>query len=68
MPGLPPNLYTQCRTILLQCREFESYQALRAVFVTEQLFPFRIGLSPAANPGKSADWRHIGVRLPRRVG
>ncbi len=47
MPALPPNLYTPCRDTLCRCREFESYRSLRAVFVTEHLFPFRIGLPQA---------------------
>jgi hypothetical protein len=55
MPGLPSDLYNQCRMVLIQCREFESYRSLRAVFVTEQLFPFRIGLSSADNPGELVD-------------
>jgi hypothetical protein len=55
MPGLPADLYNHCRTVLIQCREFESYRPLRAVFVTEQLFPFRIGLPSADNPGELVD-------------
>jgi hypothetical protein len=55
MPGLPPNLYTLCRDTLCRCREFQSYQALRAVFVIEQLFPFRIGLPKADNPEEQVD-------------
>jgi predicted phosphodiesterase len=34
----------------MKCREFQSYRALQAVFVTEQLFPFRIGLPSANSP------------------
>lgn len=55
MPGLSPDLYTQCRTILLQCREFENYRTIRAVFVTDQLRPFRIGLRSADNPSELVD-------------
>lgn len=47
---LPPNLYHPCRNTLCRCREFQSYRALRAVFVTEPLFPFRIGLPQADSP------------------
>jgi len=49
MPGLPSNLYTQCRTILLQCREFESDRTLRALFNIGELWAFRIGLPEAGN-------------------
>jgi hypothetical protein len=66
MPGLPPDLYTQCRTILLQCNEFENYRALRAVFVTEQLFPFRIGLPSADNPSELVD-RCLEYLLGKRL-
>jgi hypothetical protein len=45
--ALSPDLYIPIRNTLVQCREFQSYQALRAVFVTEHLFPFRIGLPSA---------------------
>lgn len=50
MPGLPLELYGDCRNTFLRCREFESYQALRAVFVTKDLSPFRIGLPSAGSP------------------
>lgn len=67
MLGLPPDLYTQCRNTLLQCREFASYQALRAVFVTDQLFPFRIGLpSSADNPAELVD-RCLEYLLGKRL-
>lgn len=66
MPGLPPDLYTQCRTILLQCHEFENHRALRAVFVTDQLFPFRIGLPSADNPAELVD-RCLEYLLGKRL-
>jgi hypothetical protein len=66
MPGLPPDLYTQCRTVLLRCREFESYRILRTVFVTDQLFPFRIGLPSADNPGELVD-RCLEYLLGKRL-
>ena len=50
MPGLTSDIVVQCRTVLLQCREFQSYEVLRAVFVTEQLSPFRSGLPRADSP------------------
>ena len=55
MPGLPPDLYNQCCRVLRDCSEFESYRALRAVFVTEQLRPFRIGLRSADSPAALVD-------------
>lgn len=65
-PGLPTELYTRCRTVLLQCREFESYRTLRAVFVTDQLFPFRIGLPSADNPSELVD-RCLDYLLERQL-
>ena len=50
MSGLPTPLYTRCREILLQCREFENYRNLRAIFITPELRPFRYGLREADNP------------------
>lgn len=55
MPRLPPDLYTQCRTILLQCREFESDRALRALFSIGELWAFRIGLPEAGNLTERVD-------------
>ena len=51
MLRLPEHLYLRCRAVLLRCREFRSYQELRAIFVTEHLFPFRVGLRAADNAG-----------------
>lgn len=47
MLNLSPNLYKRCRKLLLRCHEFESYGNLRAVFITEELRPFRYGLKKA---------------------
>jgi hypothetical protein len=47
MTGLPTELYNRCRTTLLKCSEFDSNTALRAVFVTDELSPFRSGLPEA---------------------
>jgi hypothetical protein len=55
MAGLSPELYTSCRDTLRRCQEFFSYQTLRAVFVTKQLFPFRIGLPSAGSPEQLVD-------------
>ena len=49
MKGLPQDLHNRCRSALLQCSEFESNASLRAVFVTEELSPFRDGLPDTAN-------------------
>lgn len=66
MPGLSSALCNQCRAVLLQCREFESYRSLRAVFVTDQLFPFRIGLPSADSPGELVD-RCLDYLLGKRL-
>jgi len=55
MPGLPPNLYTQCRNTLLRCREFESDRALRVLFGIGELWAFRIGLPEAGNLTERVD-------------
>jgi hypothetical protein len=55
MPGLPSNLDTQCRNILLRCHEFEDYRSLRTLFIAEPLFAFRIGLPSADNPADLVD-------------
>jgi len=49
MPGLSNELYNRCRTTLLKCSEFDSDASLRAVFVTNELRPFRSGLPEAAS-------------------
>jgi len=49
MQGLPRELYSICRNILLKCDEFDSDSSLRAIFVTEELQPFRNSLPEAAN-------------------
>lgn len=49
MPSLPPELYHRCRELFLRCSEFENYQSLRSVFVTDQLSPFRSRIPMAAN-------------------
>lgn len=55
MFAIPTDLYKPCRDILCRCQEFRSYQNLRAVFVTEQLLPFRIGLQSADSPEELVD-------------
>lgn len=44
MPGLPNELHSRCQNTLLQCNEFDSHSSLRAVFATDELYPFRSGL------------------------
>mgnify|MGYP001277081078 CR=1 FL=1 len=55
MTGLSSELYNRCRSTLLRCREFENYRTLKAVFVTEPLSPFRIGLPQADNSESLVD-------------
>ena len=49
MPGLPGELHNRCQNTLLQCGEFDSHGSLRAVFVTDELYPFRSDLPEAAS-------------------
>lgn len=49
MPGLPTELYNRCRGTLMRCSEFDSKASLRAVFVTDELYPFRDGLPDSAS-------------------
>jgi Tol biopolymer transport system component/formylglycine-generating enzyme required for sulfatase activity len=55
MTGLPGELYKRCRDTLLRCSEFDSNAALRAVFVTEEIAPFRGGLPEAASKSERVD-------------
>lgn len=55
MAGLSTELYQRCRNTLLQCVEFDSNSALRAVFVTAELRPFQTSLPEAANKGERVD-------------
>jgi hypothetical protein len=50
MLSLPLDLLDRCRNLFLTCNQFESYEQLRAVFVTPELQPFRIGLRRENNP------------------
>jgi hypothetical protein len=73
--GIPSDLFSQCRQTLLRCREFESYQMLRTVFVTDQLCAFKLRLPSADNPSDLVDrcleylieQRLPGDRLPLPV-
>jgi outer membrane protein assembly factor BamB len=55
MTGLSGELCQRCRTILLKCSEFDSNAALRSVFVTNELRPFRSGLPEAASKSERVD-------------
>ena len=55
MPSLPRPLHNRLRAILLNCSEFESNSSLRAVFVTTELVPFRIGVPEASSRAARVD-------------
>lgn len=55
MPGLSSGLYNRCRTILLRCSEFDSNASLSAIFLTDELVPFRRELPEAASKNERVD-------------
>lgn len=55
MSGIPSSLYQRCRKILLECSEFDSDDSLRAVFITDELYPFRNRLPSAADKSARVD-------------
>jgi hypothetical protein len=55
MPGLSEELYNRCRNTLLQCSEFDTDAAVRAVFVTDELRPFRDRLPSAGSRSERID-------------
>lgn len=55
MAGLSSDLYHQCRRAFMQCNEFESNAALRAVFVTDELAPFASALPEASTKAGRVD-------------
>jgi len=55
MPGFSSDLYQRCRNTLLKCGEFETDAALRAVFVTAELIPFRSELPEAESKARRVD-------------
>jgi hypothetical protein len=55
MAGLSSELTQRCRNTLLKCGEFNNDAALRAVFVTDELYPFRDRLPAAANRSERVD-------------
>lgn len=66
MSGLAPDLYRRCRSALLRCAELESNAALRAVFVTAELAPFRSGLPEAESKAARVD-QVLAYLLPRQM-
>ena len=55
MTGLSSDLYRRCRSTFMQCSEFDSNAALRAIFVTEELAPFANALPEASNKASRVD-------------
>jgi hypothetical protein len=54
--GISRKLYDQCRDVLLQCSEFGSDQALRSIFVSQDLRPFQSRLPSAQNQVERVDF------------
>lgn len=55
MLQLTPDLSNRCRATLLRCSEFDSHKSLEAVFVTEELIPFRDRLPGEASKSDRVD-------------
>jgi len=53
---LPKELNNRCREILLQCNEFQDYETLNTVFVTEELLPFKNEIRKANNRTQLVDF------------
>lgn len=66
MSRLTSELYPLCRNILLKCSEFDSDTSLRAVFIIEELYPFRDGLPQATNREDRVDLC-LDFLVPRRL-
>ena len=66
MKGLSPGLYKRCRETLLKCAEFDTNAALRAVFVTQELSPFRSGMPETASKSARVD-TCLDFLLPKRL-
>lgn len=47
MPAITQDLINRCYAVLKRCDQFQSMASLRAVFVTQELQPFREGLRDA---------------------
>ena len=66
MPGLSSELYNRCRTTLLKCGEFDRDTSLRAVFITDDLYPFRDRLPSADNKAARVD-AVLGYLLEQQI-
>jgi predicted membrane protein len=64
--GLPDNLFNQCRNVLLQTSEFDTDTSLRAVFITDELRPFRDRLPSAASKSDRVN-RCLAFLLDKRL-
>ena len=53
--GLLISLNKRCREILLKCNELDSDKALRALFTTKELRPFRNKIPDASNKSERVD-------------
>jgi hypothetical protein len=66
MSELSKDLYNRCRSVLLQCAEYEQDATLRAVFVTDELRPFQDGLPQATRRTARVD-ACLDYLLPKRL-
>ena len=66
MARLSNALCQRCRTTLLKCSEFDSNVSLRALFVTDELHPFRDGLPEAASKSERVA-ACLDFLLPRQL-
>ncbi|MBN1874608.1 MAG: hypothetical protein JXA33_10295 [Anaerolineae bacterium] len=72
MEGFPPELLDRCRTILLDCPQFKSYETLRPIFMIPDLMGFRHHLpdnytSRGDFVNQTIDylwWRHTAKQIP----
>jgi hypothetical protein len=55
MLRLPTELYNRCRSVLLNCNEFDSHASLQTLFVTAELHPFRNSLPEASSKSGRID-------------
>jgi len=66
MPRLSSELYRRCRNTLLKCGEFDTDASLRAVFVTDELYPFRDRLPAATSKTDRVD-KCLGYLLEQHL-
>lgn len=67
MVSIPDDFYHLCRTVFLQCDEFDCDPSLRAIFVIEKLRPFRDGLRTATSKRDRVDL-FLDYVLDKRFG